>query len=82
MSPGLTGFTGIGYSWSGGTIGFTITADSSNRSRFEDCDNDKCKKKYVVDMKVVVKKNLGIIVAYTVVLDTFTKQLDCPCRPK
>lgn len=77
LSPGLTGFTGVGYTYSGATLGFTFTLEQSNSSRFEPCSGS-CKK-YVVDMKVVLKKKLGAIISMSEVMHTLTKQVDCPC---
>jgi RHS repeat-associated protein len=78
MNPGLTGFTGLGGSLFGNTIGFTITADTSNNSRFEPCGCGK--RQYVVDLKVVVKKNFGIILNGSIVVDTLRFNHVCPCQ--
>ena len=76
-SPGFQGFTGVGVQLSGGTLGLTWTADANNSSRFESCSGG-CKK-YVVDLKVTIKKNLGVIVSISSVMGTLSKSVECPC---
>jgi RHS repeat-associated protein len=82
MSPGLTGFTGVGVTGHppGGIdvgVGANISALPDNRSNWKECP---CGKKYIVDLTIHFMKTVGIVVTVTWEFDSVSKHVECPCH--